>query len=77
MEQLFLQLKKLTYQTQIKIIFLMISEGFRTVMIRQGNLYTWGRGWYRMCSCQSTVELAVAYLKNIFRDSKSAKPIVG
>ena len=24
----------------------------------QGNLYTGGRGWYRMCSCQPTVLLA-------------------
>ena len=45
--------------------------------INQGNLYTGGRGLYRMYSCQSTVELAAASVKNIFHDSKSAKPIVG
>ena len=42
----------------------------------QGSLYTGGRGWYPMCSCQLTVELAVASLKDIFHDSKSAKPLV-
>jgi hypothetical protein len=33
----------------------------------QGILYTWGRGWYRMCCRQPTVGLAVSKIKqNIF-----------
>ena len=35
-----------------------------------------GEGDGTACAGQSTVELAVASLKNIFHDSKSAKPIV-
>ena len=56
---------------------LIIVTDDQDLTLGQGNLYTEGRVWYRMCSCQSSVELAVASLENIFHDSKSAKPMVG
>ena len=41
-------------------LFEKVSKNENSNFMIQGNLYTAGRGWYRMCSCQPTTGVVVS-----------------